>query len=108
MSTPMQPLLQYFKMLLNPGFGALLFALRTIVAGLLTLYLAFLFDLDQPKSGPDEGPEEVSESLEAAPPLPGFDIEIPIDADSPAGKLTLWQRKLLDLTTRNRLLHLPD
>src|SRR5471030_652537 len=42
-----------------------------------------------PKSGPDEGPEEVSESLEAAPPLPGFDIEIPIDADSPAGKLTL-------------------
>jgi uncharacterized membrane protein YccC len=45
----MQPLLQYFKMLLNPGFGALLFALRTIVAGLLTLYLAFLFDLDQPK-----------------------------------------------------------
>lgn len=49
MSTPMQPLLQYFKMMLNPGFGTLLFALRTIVAGLLTLYLAFLFDLDQPK-----------------------------------------------------------
>ncbi|MBK5418570.1 hypothetical protein JFV26_32470 [Pseudomonas sp. TH31] len=45
----MQPLLHYFKMLLNPGFGALLLALRTIIAGLLTLYLAFLFDLDQPK-----------------------------------------------------------
>ncbi|WP_274610191.1 FUSC family protein [Pseudomonas sp. TH10] len=45
----MQPLLQYFKAMLNPGPGVLLFALRTIVAGLLTLYLAFLFDLDQPK-----------------------------------------------------------
>jgi len=48
-SAPMQPLLQYFKAILNPGQGVLLFALRTIVAGLLTLYLAFLFDLDQPK-----------------------------------------------------------
>ena len=49
MSAPMQPLLQYFRMLLNPGQGVLLFALRTIAAGLLTLYLAFVFDLDQPK-----------------------------------------------------------
>ncbi|WP_429514787.1 FUSC family protein [Pseudomonas frederiksbergensis] len=49
MSAPMQPFLHYFKMLLNPGQGGLLFALRTIAAGLLTLYLAFLFDLDQPK-----------------------------------------------------------
>lgn len=49
MSTPMQPLLQYFKAILNPGPGVVLFALRTIAAGLLTLYLAFLFDLDQPK-----------------------------------------------------------
>jgi uncharacterized membrane protein YccC len=45
----MQALLQYFKAILNPGPGVLLFALRTIAAGLLTLYLAFLFDLDQPK-----------------------------------------------------------
>ena len=45
----MQALLQYFKAMLNPGPGVLLFALRTIAAGLLTLYLAFLFDLDQPK-----------------------------------------------------------
>lgn len=45
----MQPLLQYFKAMLNPGPGVALFALRTIAAGLLTLYLAFLFDLDQPK-----------------------------------------------------------
>ncbi|WP_223451558.1 MULTISPECIES: FUSC family protein [unclassified Pseudomonas] len=49
MSVPMQPLLQYFKAILNPGPGVVLFALRTIAAGLLTLYLAFLFDLDQPK-----------------------------------------------------------
>ena len=44
----MQALLQYFKAILHPGPGVLLFALRTIAAGLLTLYLAFLFDLDQP------------------------------------------------------------
>jgi uncharacterized membrane protein YccC len=35
--------------MLHPDRGVLLFALRTIAAGLLTLYLAFLFDLDQPK-----------------------------------------------------------
>lgn len=45
----MQALLQYFKTMLKPDRGVLLFALRTIAAGLLTLYLAFLFDLDQPK-----------------------------------------------------------
>ncbi|MBV6823065.1 FUSC family protein [Pseudomonas sp. PD9R] len=45
----MQALLLYFKAIINPGPGVLLFALRTIAAGLLTLYLAFLFDLDQPK-----------------------------------------------------------
>ena len=55
----------------------------------------------------DEAPPAV-ESLEEAPLLPGFDVEINDSSDGPAGKLTLWQRKLLDLTTRNRLLHLPD
>jgi uncharacterized membrane protein YccC len=45
----MQPFLQYFKAILHPGPGVLLFALRTIAAGLLTLYLAFVFDLEQPK-----------------------------------------------------------
>lgn len=49
-----------------------------------------------------------AQGLEDAPQLPGFDIEINEGSDGPAGKLTLWQRKLLDLTTRNRLLHLPD
>ncbi|WP_263262392.1 DUF3320 domain-containing protein [Pseudomonas sp. RIT-PI-S] len=50
----------------------------------------------------------VAEGLEDAPALPGFDVEINSENEGPAGKLTLWQRKLLDLTTRNRLLHLPD
>lgn len=50
----------------------------------------------------------LSDALEEAPILPGFDIEIQVEPDSPASKLKLWQRKLLDLTTRNRLLHLPD
>lgn len=45
----MQALLQYFKAIIHPSPGVLLFALRTIAAGLLTLYLAFLFDLEQPK-----------------------------------------------------------
>ncbi|WP_439821498.1 FUSC family protein [Pseudomonas sp. HLG18] len=45
----MQALFGYFKAVIHPGLTVLLFALRTIAAGLLTLYLAFLFDLDQPK-----------------------------------------------------------
>lgn len=45
----MGPLIGYFKLALNPGRGVLLFTLRTIVAGLLCLYLAFIFDLEQPK-----------------------------------------------------------
>lgn len=48
------------------------------------------------------------DTLEEAPLLPSFDVEIQIEPDSPTSKLNLWQRKLLDLTTRNRLLHLPD
>ncbi|HET9819577.1 MAG TPA: DUF3320 domain-containing protein [Rhodanobacteraceae bacterium] len=50
----------------------------------------------------------VSEGLEAAPNLPGFDVEILVEPVTATAKLELWQRKLLDLTTRNRLLHLPD
>ena len=49
-----------------------------------------------------------SEALEEAPALPAFDIEILPDVITPADKIALWQRKLLDLTTRNRLLHLPE
>jgi very-short-patch-repair endonuclease len=62
-------------------------------------------------AGAGADPEEAGpgvEGLEEAPALPGFDVEVDPVVEGPAGKLTLWQRKLLDLTTRNRLLHLPD
>lgn len=59
----------------------------------------------EPESG--QAPK-VSEALEAAPELPGFDVEIEEAPATPADKLELWRRKLLDLTTRNRLLHLPE
>ncbi len=45
----MSPMLLYLRAIIHPGRDTLLFALRTVVAGLLTLYLAFLLDLDQPK-----------------------------------------------------------
>lgn len=45
----MAPLIAYFRLALHPGRSVLLFALRTVVAGLLCLYLAFMFDLEQPK-----------------------------------------------------------
>ena len=45
----MNPLIAYFKLAMNPSRDVLLFALRTVVAGLLCLYLAFIFDLEQPK-----------------------------------------------------------
>lgn len=63
----------------------------------------------QASGGPQsqEAPK-VSEALEAAPELPTFDVEVEEVPATPADKLELWQRKLLDLTTRNRLLHLPD
>ncbi|SDH90728.1 FUSC family protein [Pseudomonas abietaniphila] len=45
----LQPLMGYLKAVLKPDLSALLFAVRTVAAGLMTLYLAFIFDLDQPK-----------------------------------------------------------
>lgn len=57
---------------------------------------------------PDEQVPKVSEALEAAPLLPAFDVEVDDEPATAADKLELWQRKLLDLTTRNRLLHLPE
>lgn len=56
----------------------------------------------------DESVPKVSEALESAPELPAFDVDVEEAPTTPADKLELWQRKLLDLTTRNRLLHLPD
>ena len=59
-------------------------------------------------AGAPESATRLNDALEEAPALPGFDVEMTIEPDTPAGKLQLWQRKLLDLTTRNRLLHVPD
>ncbi|HXR91699.1 MAG TPA: DUF3320 domain-containing protein [Steroidobacteraceae bacterium] len=56
----------------------------------------------------DEQAPRVSEGLESAPELPAFDVEVEEEPATATDKLELWQRKLLDLTTRNRLLHLPD
>lgn len=59
---------------------------------------------------PESGePAEIPDAFEEAPLLPGFDVEIEEHADATGtNRLIQWQRKLLDLTTRNRLLHLPD
>lgn len=47
-----------------------------------------------------------AESLEEAPRLPDFDVtDEEIKPTTPAGRVDQWQRKLLDLTVRNRLLH---
>lgn len=50
-----------------------------------------------------------SHGFEDAPLLPSFDLDVEIaDEKSVTSRLVQWQRKLLDLTTRNRLLHLPE
>lgn len=52
------------------------------------------------------GADPSGDALESAPPLPDFDlVEAESGAATPEGRLDRWQRKLLDLTTRNRLLH---
>ena len=50
--------------------------------------------------------DPVADMLEAAPALPDFDLAEPETMPATAeGRLERWQRKLLDLTTRNRLLN---
>lgn len=56
----------------------------------------------------NEGEIAVFESVEAAPPLASFDKSEEDEVVTPAGRVKQWQRKLLNLTTSNRLLHLPD
>jgi hypothetical protein len=51
---------------------------------------------------------QVADAVEEAPNLPGFDAEPEEDVATPTGRIRQWQRKLLNLTTANRLLHLPD
>lgn len=50
----------------------------------------------------------VAEGVEEAPALPSFDVEAEDDVSTPSGRVRQWQRKLLNLTTANRLLHLSD
>lgn len=60
------------------------------------------------ESGQDSDEVRVSEALLEAPQLPDFDLEISEEGATAADRVMIWQRKLLDLTTRNRLLHVPD
>ncbi|GJE43764.1 DUF4011 domain-containing protein [Methylobacterium soli] len=55
-----------------------------------------------------EGVAEAITPLEEAPALPGFDVEVATELQTAADRIAMWQRKLLDLTTRNRLLSLPE
>jgi very-short-patch-repair endonuclease len=55
----------------------------------------------------DDAPP-VAEALEAAPTLPPFEVEAAESGLTPSGRILQWQRKLLNLTTSNRLLHLPE
>ena len=61
--------------------------------------------------GAEGEPAEISIGLAEAPNLPDFDEDISKTAEA-AGQITdrllVWQRKLLDLTSRNRLLNLPE
>ncbi len=53
---------------------------------------------------------EVEHALELPPDdfsTPLADLEPPVP-NTPEGRLAHWQRKLLDLTTRNRLLHVSE
>ena len=61
--------------------------------------------VDSPGAVDGEG-SDVSLSMEEAPPLPDFDSEVEEALpQTPDGRLERWQRKLLDLTARNPLLH---
>ncbi|WP_411846617.1 DUF3320 domain-containing protein [Roseibacillus persicicus] len=54
-------------------------------------------------------PLPVGGELEVPPAdLPSFDVEMDVQPETASDRLDQWQRKLLDLTTRNRLLHVPE
>ena len=57
----------------------------------------------------DEGERQDGPApFEEAPSLPGFDVEVVSEPKDEASRIALWRRKLLDLTTRNRLLNLAE
>lgn len=49
-----------------------------------------------------------ADGLDEAPVLGGFTVEVEEAINAPADRVRQWQRKLLNLTTSNRLLHLAD
>lgn len=56
-----------------------------------------------------EDESEIQHGFEDAPVLPSFELDVETNNEKDtASRLVQWQRKLLDLTTRNRLLHLPE
>ena len=70
--------------------------------------LALTLSTPEPATTSDEpAAPPPAQALEAAPALGGFDLSDPDAAapTTPDGRLERWQRKLLDLTTRNRLLN---
>lgn len=61
--------------------------------------------------GPAKGTDGAipqAEGLEPAPQLPAFDVDVEQPATTPSDRIQQWQRKLLNLTTSNRLLHVSD
>lgn len=56
---------------------------------------------------PEIGEQDKVESFESAPELPDFDVitELGTEDDTPITRLDRWQRRLLDLTLRNKLLN---
>lgn len=67
--------------------------------------LALKVDRQTGTGGADDSPI-VQQAMEDAPELPDFTGEVEVDQqdETPAGRLERWQRKLLDLSTRNSLL----
>jgi very-short-patch-repair endonuclease len=59
-------------------------------------------------AGHTDGTTPRAEGLEEAPLLPGFDVDVEQAATTPSDRIQQWQRKLLNLTTSNRLLHVAD
>ncbi|NTW81832.1 MAG: DUF3320 domain-containing protein [Chlorobiaceae bacterium] len=67
--------------------------------------LALQIERQTETGGPEDSPV-VEQTMEESPELPDFtgEIEEEQQKETPAGRLERWQRKLLDLSTRNSLL----
>jgi hypothetical protein len=61
-----------------------------------------------PAAGQPEGAAAAVDGLDETPALGGFTVEVEEPPATPADRVRQWQRKLLNLTTFNRLLHLAD